>query len=189
MVCLQLSAPGQSRSPDSFLAGGASGWPLSESRLWPRRALGLTNTKPSLSLWSLTRMKSVFHTVSHLTLLGQGFDFGVFTPGLVLKSQLHLSRWQSLSWVFGYNSHLPVFNLLDEEYRMILYVSSHTAVIHDVLRNQQYHLQVLGSGSFHEKGCLLPSLKKKKAYRLGNPYLKYFEYWIFPYFGIHADDP
>ncbi|KAJ6656688.1 hypothetical protein lerEdw1_003575 [Lerista edwardsae] len=47
----------------------------------------------------------------------------------------------SLSWVFGYNSHLPVFNLLDEEYRMILYVSSHTAVIHDILRNQQYHLQ------------------------------------------------
>ncbi|XP_053224777.1 cilia- and flagella-associated protein 251 [Podarcis raffonei] len=47
----------------------------------------------------------------------------------------------SLSWVFGYNSELPVFNLLDEDYRVILYVSSHTAVIHDVLRNRQYLLQ------------------------------------------------
>ncbi|XP_063000378.1 cilia- and flagella-associated protein 251 [Elgaria multicarinata webbii] len=46
-----------------------------------------------------------------------------------------------LSWVFGYNSKLPVFNLLDEDFRVILYVSAHTAVIHDVLRNRQYLLQ------------------------------------------------
>ncbi|XP_042297325.1 cilia- and flagella-associated protein 251 [Sceloporus undulatus] len=47
----------------------------------------------------------------------------------------------SLSWVFGYNNKLPVFNLLDEDFRVILYVSSHTAVIHDVFRNKQYPLQ------------------------------------------------
>nr|XP_056715073.1 cilia- and flagella-associated protein 251 [Euleptes europaea] len=47
----------------------------------------------------------------------------------------------NLSWVFGYNSRLPVFNLMDEECRVILYVSSHTAVIHDLQRNKQYHLQ------------------------------------------------
>ncbi|XP_048370489.1 cilia- and flagella-associated protein 251 [Sphaerodactylus townsendi] len=47
----------------------------------------------------------------------------------------------NLSWVFGYNNKLPVFNLMDEDYRVILYVSSHTAVIHDLQRNKQYHLQ------------------------------------------------
>ncbi|XP_054851852.1 cilia- and flagella-associated protein 251 [Eublepharis macularius] len=47
----------------------------------------------------------------------------------------------NLSWVFGYNSKLPVFNLIDEEFRVILYISSHTAVIHDLQRNKQYHLQ------------------------------------------------
>uniref|UniRef100_A0A8D2Q6N2 Cilia- and flagella-associated protein 251 n=1 Tax=Varanus komodoensis TaxID=61221 RepID=A0A8D2Q6N2_VARKO len=48
---------------------------------------------------------------------------------------------QSLSWVFGYNNKLPVFNLLDEDLRVILYVSAHTAVIHDVPRCRQYLLQ------------------------------------------------
>ncbi|XP_077164630.1 cilia- and flagella-associated protein 251 [Paroedura picta] len=47
----------------------------------------------------------------------------------------------TLSWVFGYNSRLPVFNLMDEEYRVILYAASHTAVIHDLQSNKQYHLQ------------------------------------------------
>ncbi|XP_060105340.1 cilia- and flagella-associated protein 251 [Heteronotia binoei] len=47
----------------------------------------------------------------------------------------------TLSWVFGYNSRLPVFNLMDEDYRVVLYAASHTAVIHDLRNNKQYHLQ------------------------------------------------
>ncbi|XP_063171911.1 cilia- and flagella-associated protein 251 [Candoia aspera] len=47
----------------------------------------------------------------------------------------------SLAWVFGYNSQLPVFNLLDEDQQVILYASAHTAVIHDIIRNKQYLLQ------------------------------------------------
>ncbi|NXI97820.1 CF251 protein, partial [Psophia crepitans] len=47
----------------------------------------------------------------------------------------------SLSWVLGYNSSLAVHSLMDGEDRVLLYVSSHMVVIHDVLRNRQYHLQ------------------------------------------------
>ncbi|KAM6050987.1 cilia- and flagella-associated protein 251 isoform 2-T2 [Theristicus caerulescens] len=47
----------------------------------------------------------------------------------------------SLSWVWGYNSSLAVHSLMDGEDRVLLYVSSHTVVIHDVLGNKQYHLQ------------------------------------------------
>ncbi|XP_025018842.1 cilia- and flagella-associated protein 251 [Python bivittatus] len=47
----------------------------------------------------------------------------------------------SLSWVFGYNNQLPVFNLLDEDQQVILYVSAQVAVIHDLIRNKQYLLQ------------------------------------------------
>ncbi|KFV58598.1 WD repeat-containing protein 66, partial [Tyto alba] len=47
----------------------------------------------------------------------------------------------SLSWVLGYNSGLAVHSLMDGEDRVLLYVSSHTVVIHDVLGNRQYHLQ------------------------------------------------
>ncbi|XP_074868746.1 cilia- and flagella-associated protein 251 isoform X2 [Carettochelys insculpta] len=64
------------------------------------------------------------------------------TPGLLFEENEHIKTHPiSLSWVFGYNSSLPVCSLLDEEHRVILYVSSHTAVIHDILRNRQYHLQ------------------------------------------------
>uniref|UniRef100_A0A7M4F497 Cilia- and flagella-associated protein 251 n=1 Tax=Crocodylus porosus TaxID=8502 RepID=A0A7M4F497_CROPO len=81
------------------------------------------------------------------------------TPGLLFEEQKHekthplvsishavqspatLNGNTNLSWVFGYNSKLPVYSLLDEENRVILYVSAHTAVIHDVVRNRQYHLQ------------------------------------------------
>ncbi|XP_061458549.1 cilia- and flagella-associated protein 251 [Rhineura floridana] len=64
-------------------------------------------------------------------------------PGMALEedSRPFSKHPLSLSWVFGYNSSLPVFNLLDEDYRVILYVSAHTAVIHDILRNKQYLLQ------------------------------------------------
>ncbi|KAK9391741.1 WD repeat-containing protein 66 [Crotalus adamanteus] len=64
-------------------------------------------------------------------------------PGMLFeeKTQPLSDHPLSLSWVFGYNSQLPVFNLLDEDQRVLLYVSAHTAVIHDTLKNQQYLLQ------------------------------------------------
>uniref|UniRef100_A0A6J0UK01 Cilia- and flagella-associated protein 251 n=1 Tax=Pogona vitticeps TaxID=103695 RepID=A0A6J0UK01_9SAUR len=64
-------------------------------------------------------------------------------PGMIFEEEDRpLSEHPlSLCWVFGYNSKLPVFNLLDEDFRVILYVSGHTAVIHDILRNRQYLLQ------------------------------------------------
>ncbi|NWX52156.1 CF251 protein, partial [Steatornis caripensis] len=46
-----------------------------------------------------------------------------------------------LSSVLGYNSNLAVHSLMDGEDRVLLYVSSHTVVIYDVLGNRQYHLQ------------------------------------------------
>lgn len=49
---------------------------------------------------------------------------------------------QSLSWVFGYNSSLAVHSLMDREDQVLLYISSHIVVIHDILGNRQYHLQV-----------------------------------------------
>ncbi|NXP50877.1 CF251 protein, partial [Heliornis fulica] len=64
------------------------------------------------------------------------------TPGMLLQkdewSSLHPL---SLSWVLGYNSSLAVHSLMDGEDRVLLYVSSHTVVIHDVLGNRQCHLQ------------------------------------------------
>ncbi|XP_039218626.1 cilia- and flagella-associated protein 251 [Crotalus tigris] len=64
-------------------------------------------------------------------------------PGMLFeeKTQPLSDHPLSLSWVFGYNSQLPVFNLLDEDQQVLLYVSAHTAVIHDILKNQQYLLQ------------------------------------------------
>lgn len=44
--------------------------------------------------------------------------------------------------MFGYNSSLAVHSLMDGEDRVLLYISSHTVVIHDILRNRQFHLQV-----------------------------------------------
>ncbi|XP_043354194.1 cilia- and flagella-associated protein 251 isoform X3 [Dermochelys coriacea] len=76
------------------------------------------------------------------------------TPGLLFEEDEHIKTHPiSLSWAFGYNSHLPVYSLLDEEHRVILYVSSHTAVIHDILRNRQYHLQ----GHSNSISCLCVS--------------------------------
>lgn len=62
-----------------------------------------------------------------------------FVP--IAKSQ-ELLFPQSLSWALGYNSSLAVHSLAGGEDRVLLYVCSHTAVIHDILGGQQYHLQV-----------------------------------------------
>ncbi|NWR75526.1 CF251 protein, partial [Centropus unirufus] len=64
------------------------------------------------------------------------------TPGMLFQKDRQTSPHPlSLSWVFGYNSNLAVHSLMDGEDRVLLYVSSHTVVIHDVLGNRQYHLQ------------------------------------------------
>ncbi|NWU91072.1 CF251 protein, partial [Upupa epops] len=66
----------------------------------------------------------------------------VATPGMLFqkdkKAGIHPL---DLSWVFGYNSSLAVHSLMDGDDRVLLYISSHTAVIHDVQGNRQYHLQ------------------------------------------------
>ncbi|NXS92617.1 CF251 protein, partial [Jacana jacana] len=64
------------------------------------------------------------------------------TPGMLFQEdkqpRLHPL---SLSWVLGHNSSLAVHSLMDGEDRVLLYVSSHTVVIHSILGNKQYHLQ------------------------------------------------
>ncbi|KAM6155773.1 cilia- and flagella-associated protein 251 [Rhynchocyon petersi] len=47
----------------------------------------------------------------------------------------------TMTWAFGWNSSLPVFSLRDEKCRALLYVCGHTAVIYDVFRNKQHHLE------------------------------------------------
>ncbi|NXV75602.1 CF251 protein, partial [Atlantisia rogersi] len=73
------------------------------------------------------------------------------TPGMLLqkdeRSSLHPL---SLSWVLGYNSSLAVHSLMDGEDRVLLYVSSHMVVIHDVLGNRQFYLQ----GHMNDISCL-----------------------------------
>lgn len=61
---------------------------------------------------------------------------------LSARDKSSASSLQSLSWVLGYNSSLAVHSLMDGEDLVLLYVSSHTVVIHDVLGNRQSHLQV-----------------------------------------------
>ncbi|NWU21708.1 CF251 protein, partial [Dyaphorophyia castanea] len=63
----------------------------------------------------------------------------------------------NLSWVFGYNSSLAVHSLMDGEDRVLLYVSSHIVVIHDILGNKQYHLQ----GHTNVISCLCVSEDKR----------------------------
>ncbi|KAM9281849.1 cilia- and flagella-associated protein 251 [Morus bassanus] len=64
------------------------------------------------------------------------------TPGMLFQedNQTRLHPL-SLSWVLGYNSSLAVHSLMDGEDRVLLYISSHMVVIHDILGNRQYHLQ------------------------------------------------
>uniref|UniRef100_A0A673V3R5 Cilia- and flagella-associated protein 251 n=1 Tax=Suricata suricatta TaxID=37032 RepID=A0A673V3R5_SURSU len=47
----------------------------------------------------------------------------------------------TLTWSFGWNSSLPVYYIRDENQRVLLYVRAHTAVIHNVFKNNQHHLQ------------------------------------------------
>ncbi|NWV90535.1 CF251 protein, partial [Machaerirhynchus nigripectus] len=64
------------------------------------------------------------------------------TPGMLFWKSRDISLHPlNLSWVFGYNSSLAVHSLMDGEERVLLYVSSHVVVIHDILGNKQYHLQ------------------------------------------------
>ncbi|XP_040981991.1 cilia- and flagella-associated protein 251 [Aquila chrysaetos chrysaetos] len=64
------------------------------------------------------------------------------TPGMLFQEDKQTKLHPlSLSWVLGYNSSLAVHSLMDGEDRVLLYVSSHTVVIHDVLGNRQSHLQ------------------------------------------------
>jgi len=47
----------------------------------------------------------------------------------------------TMTWAFGWNSSLPVYYIRDENQRVILYVCAHTAVIYNVFKNTQHHLQ------------------------------------------------
>ncbi|MBZ3891492.1 WD repeat-containing protein 66 [Sciurus carolinensis] len=47
----------------------------------------------------------------------------------------------TLTWSFGWNSSLPVFYIRDKTQRVLLYVCAHTAVIYNLFRNSQHHLQ------------------------------------------------
>ncbi|KFO75804.1 WD repeat-containing protein 66, partial [Cuculus canorus] len=75
-------------------------------------------------------------------------------PGMLFQKDRQTSIHPlSLSWVFGFNSGLAVHSLMDGEDRVLLYISSHTVVIHDILRNRQYHLQ----GHMNAISCLCVS--------------------------------
>ncbi|XP_051641713.1 cilia- and flagella-associated protein 251 isoform X2 [Manacus candei] len=79
-------------------------------------------------------------------------------PGMLFQKDRESSPHSlNLSWVFGYNSRLAVHGLMDGEDRVLLYVSSHTVVIHDVLGNRQYHLQ----GHANVISCLCVSEDKR----------------------------
>ncbi|XP_006894773.1 PREDICTED: WD repeat-containing protein 66 [Elephantulus edwardii] len=47
----------------------------------------------------------------------------------------------TMTWTFGWNSSLPVFNLRDGKRLVLLYVCGHTGVIYDVSSNRQHHLE------------------------------------------------
>ncbi|XP_053555739.1 cilia- and flagella-associated protein 251 [Bombina bombina] len=47
----------------------------------------------------------------------------------------------NLSWSYGMNNTIPVYNLHAEDQQVIVYVCAHTAVIHDFQQNRQRHLQ------------------------------------------------
>ncbi|NXC80310.1 CF251 protein, partial [Cercotrichas coryphoeus] len=80
------------------------------------------------------------------------------TPGMLFRKNSDKSFHPlELSWVFGYNSSLAVHSLMDGEERVLLYVSSHTVVIHDIPRNRQCHLQ----GHTNVISCLCVSEDKR----------------------------
>ncbi|KAM8993162.1 cilia- and flagella-associated protein 251 [Ara ararauna] len=79
-------------------------------------------------------------------------------PGMLFQEDRQTSLHPlSLSWVLGYNSSLAVHSLMDGEDRVLLYVSSHTVVIHDVLGNRQYQLQ----GHLNTISCLCVSEERR----------------------------
>ncbi|NWS32677.1 CF251 protein, partial [Polioptila caerulea] len=79
-------------------------------------------------------------------------------PGMLFRKNRDRSlHTLDLSWVFGYNSSLAVHSLMDGQDRVLLYVSSHTVVIHDILRNRQFHLQ----GHTNVISCLCVSEDKR----------------------------
>ncbi|XP_011803981.1 PREDICTED: WD repeat-containing protein 66 [Colobus angolensis palliatus] len=47
----------------------------------------------------------------------------------------------TMTWSFGWNSSLPVYYIREEKQRVLLYVCAHTAIIYNVFRNNQHHLQ------------------------------------------------
>ncbi|XP_066872236.1 cilia- and flagella-associated protein 251 isoform X6 [Kogia breviceps] len=47
----------------------------------------------------------------------------------------------AMTWSFGWNSSLPVYYIQDKNQRVLLYASAHTAVIYNVFKNNQHHLQ------------------------------------------------
>nr|XP_031526054.1 cilia- and flagella-associated protein 251 [Vicugna pacos] len=47
----------------------------------------------------------------------------------------------TMTWSFGWNSSLPVYYIRDENQTVLLYASAHNAVIYNVLKNNQHHLQ------------------------------------------------
>ncbi|XP_013359036.1 PREDICTED: WD repeat-containing protein 66 [Chinchilla lanigera] len=47
----------------------------------------------------------------------------------------------ALNWSFGWNSSLPVFYIRERNQRVLLYACGHTAVIYNVAKNTQHHLQ------------------------------------------------
>ncbi|RLV99937.1 hypothetical protein DV515_00009323 [Chloebia gouldiae] len=80
------------------------------------------------------------------------------TPGMLFQKSKDSSLHPlDLSWVFGYNSSLAVHSLMDGEDRVLLYISSHTAVIHDIVQNRQFHLQ----GHTNVISCLCVSEDKR----------------------------
>ncbi|XP_014730616.1 PREDICTED: WD repeat-containing protein 66 [Sturnus vulgaris] len=80
------------------------------------------------------------------------------TPGMLFRKNRDRSLHPfDLSWVFGYNSSLAVHSLMDGEDRVLLYVSSHIVVVHDILRNRQFHLQ----GHTNVISCLCVSEDKR----------------------------
>ncbi|XP_056360609.1 cilia- and flagella-associated protein 251 [Oenanthe melanoleuca] len=79
-------------------------------------------------------------------------------PGMLFQKNRDKSFHPlELSWVFGYNSSLAVHSLMDGEELVLLYVSSHTVVIHDIPRNRQFHLQ----GHTNVISCLCVSEDKR----------------------------
>ncbi|XP_063081650.1 cilia- and flagella-associated protein 251 isoform X2 [Cavia porcellus] len=59
----------------------------------------------------------------------------------------------ALSWSFGWNSSLPVFYIRERGQRVLLYACSNTAVIYNVAKNAQHHLQ----GHLNVISCLCVS--------------------------------